>query len=766
MPGALLAVPPFYADKLRPAIQTTIGRKLLTVLTDFGGYLDDNTAHGAGAFNVEGGVVEEGAAAYDGLDLRSVRPNAPLYRDLLAVFQRLHVVDNNAEEHKGGGGAPRRSPAPPICGEVPAASTVMPSALADCGSDPMNALPDALAALRGARAGSTATRATLKVRGVCRVAAPLILGAEDGNADWVGVGEHTAISGGIELATGSWSEHARAECAGCGSVWVAALNASFEDARQLYVDGVRANRTVMPFPQATATKHALGFDSPLARNFSHNRGAQIEMLHRGTHSCNYSCNVQWAETRTPVRLIEGDTFVMLQPAYSHSNNNGNLLPCFLENAFELLGDAVHGRPGDFFYDAEAGAIYVVGLVPPRRAILPQSKGLLVANNISDWTVSGLALQDATWLLDESGFTQAQAGTYVRGPQCGSFNASAPSGKNTSEPCPGRRFDQWSILPAAVHVHAGRRVSFVNCSFRRLGATGVAFDRGSQNCSVARSVVEDVSGNGIQIGTIDSYNISDPTQQDAGNAVIDSVVRSVGREWLGTCGIIAFYSRRTRVLHNEVSHVPYTGISIGWGWNQAMEITWPNMPWDRDNVVDSNHVHHIDGVMGDGGAIYTLGVQGNRPFRQGNLRPSYPALPLAPLQILPMSLITKNWIHDNGWPSRPGHGVRPGDGTPAGDGSHGPGGIYLDNGSTGWNCTGNVFQSITVWALACYTTGIDNNSFTNNTAVCSDWCGPLGPKVRDCVVEDNVQVATAAGLSAADRDVVERAGPRPLPAESF
>ena len=88
--------------------------------------------------------------------------------------------------------------------------------------------------------------------------------------------------------------------------------------------------------------------------------------------------------------------------------------------------------------------------------------------------------------------------------------------------------------------------FRNCTFSRLGATGVAFDRGtherrirsatpdllllrwflpcthnivgrvhpvccvgSQNCSVEACLLEDISGNGVQIGTIDSYNISDP-----------------------------------------------------------------------------------------------------------------------------------------------------------------------------------------------------------------------------------------------------------------
>jgi hypothetical protein len=128
----------------------------------------------------------------------------------------------------------------------------------------------------------------------------------------------------------------------------------------------------------------------------------------------------------------------------------------------------------------------------------------------------------------------------------------------------------------------------------------------------------------------------------------------------------------------------------------------------------------------------------------------------------MSTITRNWIHSNGWIDRPGHGARPGDQTPRGDGSHGPGGIYLDNGSTGWNCSENVFENVTVWALACYTTGIDNNSFTENTAVCSagsSWCGPLGPKVKDCEIANNSMLHTPGQFTAVDLGIIAGAGPR-------
>jgi len=83
----------------------------------------------------------------------------------------------------------------------------------------------------------------------------------------------------------------------------------------------------------------------------------------------------------------------------------------------------------------------------------------------------------------------------------------------------------------------------------------------------------------------------------------------------------------------------------------MEVTWPRMPWDHGNVVRWNHVHEVDGILGDGGSIYTLGVQGNRPFRAGSVRKAYPAVPEPPLKILPMSQMVSNYAHDNGWPER-------------------------------------------------------------------------------------------------------------------
>ena len=78
-------MPPSLSERIAPTLRTEVARKLLAALTDYGGYLDDNTASDSGAFNVEGGVEEEVAKAYDGLSLRT-SPGHALYDDLVAVY--------------------------------------------------------------------------------------------------------------------------------------------------------------------------------------------------------------------------------------------------------------------------------------------------------------------------------------------------------------------------------------------------------------------------------------------------------------------------------------------------------------------------------------------------------------------------------------------------------------------------------------------------------------------------------------------------------
>ena len=67
---------------------------------------------------VEFGVDEEFERAYN-MTLTPVAGDAavaPWFNDLTTLFQALQIVVNNANTSVGGGGAPRRPVAPPICG--------------------------------------------------------------------------------------------------------------------------------------------------------------------------------------------------------------------------------------------------------------------------------------------------------------------------------------------------------------------------------------------------------------------------------------------------------------------------------------------------------------------------------------------------------------------------------------------------------------------------------------------------------------------------
>ena len=155
-PGSLLAVPPALSAALEKQLSSMPALKLLSALTDFGGYLVDDTASNRGTFCAEPAVVKEVNKWY-GFPLSYVwKPKnktkppsvtAPrrcnftrswvepcmrdccaqlpcncnqtaadeFWRDMLAVFRALHVVANSGPSAIGGGGNRRRPPAPPLC---------------------------------------------------------------------------------------------------------------------------------------------------------------------------------------------------------------------------------------------------------------------------------------------------------------------------------------------------------------------------------------------------------------------------------------------------------------------------------------------------------------------------------------------------------------------------------------------------------------------------------------------------------------------------
>ncbi|NMC21262.1 MAG: right-handed parallel beta-helix repeat-containing protein, partial [Thermogutta sp.] len=268
---------------------------------------------------------------------------------------------------------------------------------------------------------------------------------------------------------------------------------------------------------------------------------------------------------------------------------------YLENGRDMLDS-----PGEWLLDESSGEVSYIPLPGEKlseiEAIVPEATALLVVSGdlaagkpVRNLVVEGITFAHCRWDLPEAGYASGQASVY--------------------EPrLPGRPGRE--LLPAAVTLDYAEKCVFRNCRFTQLGASGLWLRRQVRNCGVERCEFTDISGNGVNIGETVTRPIADagPAWSSPygnacsfGNRVADSVVVQCGKQFYEAVGIWIGLSPGNIVEHNEVAELPYTGISVGWSWNDSLTGC-------RDNRIAANHIHHCMLVLHDGGGIYTLGRQ--------------------------------------------------------------------------------------------------------------------------------------------------------------
>lgn len=341
--------------------------------------------------------------------------------------------------------------------------------------------------------------------------------------------------------------------------------------------------------------------------------------------------VEWSPSRVRVgdARVEGNRadfpHPILQfldaPWAGHIRANVARFPYYFENAPELL-DAT----GEWYGDPEADVITYLPLAGEQPAAfeavvsgletLVQVRGTRAAP-VEHLRFRGLTFSHTGWTLPAGGFFPSQAG----------FEGVAER------------------IHCAVEVEYGRGVGLEGCRLVQLGGGGIRLGRGCQDCRVDGGAVEDVSGNGIELGVREPLPES-PADLVRGNTIVNATIRRCGVEHAGCVGVWVGITERTTVTHNEVADLPYTGISVGWKWDATPTAT-------KDNVVEFNHIHHVMQLLSDGGGVYVLGFQ-------------------------PGSIIRGNLIHDVTRST-----------TLAANANNG---IFLDNGSKGWHIEGNIIYA--------------------------------------------------------------------------
>lgn len=575
--------------------------------------------------------------------------------------------------------------------------------------------------------------------GIYRLSAPLrFTAADSGNNGyrviWQAAASARPVISGVRAVTG-WSL-----ADGGRNIWRANVGAGTET-RQLYVNGAIATRARTQLNRADFTPSSTGMRwSNSALNYLNNLTNQnrIEMESVGSFTDRYS----------PVQSISGNLITMQQPAWNNNNFGYDTFtsphragPLYLTNAYEFLD-----TPGEWYLNRGTGDLYYI---PPAgqninnlSVELPTLQSLVNLGGTYDApahhiTFSGITFTGTSWLGPSSnqGYVDQQTGAYIAG------NWNWPGFSSCHNGCP--QFEaarpNWYQSPAAVQISAANNITITESQFFNLGQTAIGIGNdanahasgvglGASNITIDRSEIARTSAGGIVVGGVraDAHHPSDQRMVNRDITISNNRIHDIGVEHRGIVSVLTTYVTNATISHNEVYNMPYTGMSMGYGWG-ANDAGGSNHYADRglynyqprystpttatNNRLIGNYIHDVMQQMNDGGCIYTLSAN------QGGL-------------------ISENYcLRSNGYF-----------------------GLYFDEGSRYWTARNNVFSNTGTWATANYWFAENMGNFT----VTNNWSTNGSTNVtngdRGNVVNNNVTV-TNGQWPAGAQTVMANAGPQ-------
>lgn len=428
-------------------------------------------------------------------------------------------------------------------------------------------------------------------RGRYRLAAPLNFGVQDSGQPnravrWVG-----DEKGGTVL-DGSQTVHGWKRVDAPRNVWRAALPAD-RMALQLYVDGVEAvparHTGCVSKKECTYTKDGLIGGADLLGTLAHPEDV-VAVL-----------GVRWRDFHCNVQSIHGKDIVMAEPCWHNTvvdsvkNGWSNASPKgkpfagidWFEGAYEFLG-----TPGQFYIDPREHWIYYVPRTGEEMASakveIPVTEHLLQINGTPQHHVHDLSFEHITfaragWVPDAAnGYVPLQAGYLV-------------TGERKDLPHNGEGLLR---IPASVEITGGERIQFAEDTFEQLGLAGIGLAGGTRDSVITHNTFHDLAGGAIFVGDI----VAAPKHAEdrsAGNKVSRNTITHVADRYRDNVGIMGAFNDGLLIDHNTLSDLPYTAISVGWGWNYEGE-----GDVQRDIHIRSNAISDFMQTLRDGGAIYT------------------------------------------------------------------------------------------------------------------------------------------------------------------
>ena len=269
------------------------------------------------------------------------------------------------------------------------------------------------------------------------------------------------------------------------------------------------------------------------------------------------------------------------------------------------------EPGEWFYDAERGTVKY----RPRpgekissiKAIAPTSRLVSLIRFEGD-VEKGEFVHDIEF--EGIGFTATRSDGVLA--SNGAVNAYSRQAAN--------------MVGGTISGVGLHRVRFEFCRVFNTENYAFRFGEGSVSNAIVSCEIVDAGGGGVWLGEApgnlflikklsfrppgkDAWDCPLPTKVEVDtspravrfNVIDNNLIRRCGRVAPDACGIIATHAADTKITHNDISDLYYTGISVGWTWGY-----WGS--YAQRNEVSFNRIENIGQYrMADMGGVYTLGT---------------------------------------------------------------------------------------------------------------------------------------------------------------
>ena len=430
--------------------------------------------------------------------------------------------------------------------------------------------------------------------------------------------EKVILSGGISI--NGWKKQ--------GKVWVAdvpAFNGRPLDFRQLWVNGKKAVRArdVEDFEKMNRIcsvdekNEILYVPAVSIRRLIDNKGnLKAKYAEMVLHQmwCVANLRIRSVEVQgdsAAIRFHQPESRIQFEHPWPRPmvTTDGHNSAFYLTNAREL-----QDVPGEWYHDIDARKVYYYPRegekMQEAEVIVPAVETLVRVEGTLDRPVCHIRFEKitfsyTTWMRpSEKGHVPLQAGMYLTD----GYRIDPKMQRNYLN----HLLDNqgWLGRPAAaVRVVAARQIDFERCRFEHLGSTGLDYEEAVQGGVVRGCLFRDIAGNGLLVGSFSPaahethlpYNPADRREVCTQQQINNCYFTEIGNEDWGCLAIAAGYVGDVNIEHNEINEVPYSGISLGWGWTQTVNCM-------RNNRVHANLIHHYAKHMYDVAGIYTLGSQ--------------------------------------------------------------------------------------------------------------------------------------------------------------